>query len=441
MLYFCTNDQLIHTMKRYLFLSILFIYASLSAWGNIYFRSLDKTDGLSHLSVMSICQDELGRMWFGTLEGLNCYDGIRITRFKYSNQYPMIGNETFHVVSNKKGSLFLTSDSRLLHFDIYQEKFTQLRKKANHALFAHQNRVLMATNDSIFEWNQSKKEFEFRLTHSSVANIKCLSVDHNERLWVGTQSGLCRFDGTQAGSQPLCIIPHKSIQSLYNDSHNNMWAALLRNGMYKVMPNGIVDPLPKANSPLSNNDVRSFVEDNAGNLWIATFNGLNKMDVQGNFTHYMRDNLPSALKHSSIFPLYKDTQGTIWLGTFFGGVQYFNPEADLFTHYSENKYRDDCLSFFFVGKMVEDKRGDIWICTEGGGLNKLNRKTKKFTYYTADGKPNSIPFNNLKCITYDEKRDRLYIGTHTKGLFSLDIATGKITHYDDFKQPEQRSYT
>ncbi len=421
-------------MKRYLFISILFICTSLPAWATIYFRHLDKTDGLSQLSVMSICQDELGRMWFGTLEGLNCYDGMQITRFKYSDQYPMIGNETFHVVSNKKGSLFFTSDNRLLHFDIYQEKFTQLRKKGNHTLFAHNNRVLMATNDSIFEWNQAKKEFEFFLMNASVAKIKCLSIDHKERLWIGTQSGLYRFDDTQTGSHPLCIIPRTSIRSLYNDSHNNMWVALVRNGMYKVTPSGVVDPLPQSNSSLSNNDVRSFVEDNTGNLWIATFNGLNKMDVLGNFTHYMKDNLPSALKHSSIFPLYKDTQGTIWLGSFFGGVQYFNPEADLFTHYSENKYRDDCLNFFFVGKMVEDKRGDIWVCTEGGGLNKLNRKTKKFAYYTADGKANSIPFNNLKCITYDEKRDCLYIGTHTKGLFKLDITTGKITRYNDTQE-------
>ena len=56
-------------MKRYLLL-YLFLAASLTIHGNIYFKHLGKSEGLSQISVVSICQDELGRMWFGTLEGL-----------------------------------------------------------------------------------------------------------------------------------------------------------------------------------------------------------------------------------------------------------------------------------------------------------------------------------------------------------------------------------
>ena len=421
-------------MKNCLYIILVILCSSTKVWGSIYFRHLGKADGLSQLSVMSISQDELGRMWFGTLEGLNCYDGSRITCFKYSKQYPILGNQILNVVNDKNGNLFLTSDKMLLHFDIYKEKFTQLRKEGTNTLFAKNNQVWMATKDTIFKWNNSKHSFQFLLSHGSIRDIKNICIDNQKRLWVGTNNGLYRFNNMLSGSSPTCIIPEIAVNNIFCDSHSNIFVSLNRNGMYKIAPNDLTSYFTKGNNSLSDNDVRSFAEDNFGNIWIATFNGLNKLDHQGHFTYYQRDNLPGTLKHSSIFPIYKDVQGTIWLGTFFGGVQYFNPQTDLFTHYSENINRKDCLSFFFVGKMAEDKHGDIWVCTEGGGLNKLDRKTRQFTHYLADGKPNSIPFNNLKCIAYDEKHDRLYIGTHTKGLFRLDIPTGKIYCYNDYNE-------
>lgn len=47
-----------------------------------YFKNLNLENGLSQFSVMSICQDELGRMWFGTQEGINLYDGHRIQYYR-----------------------------------------------------------------------------------------------------------------------------------------------------------------------------------------------------------------------------------------------------------------------------------------------------------------------------------------------------------------------
>ena len=61
-------------MKRKILLYVL-LFVSITLRGNVYFKHLGKTDGLSQISVISICQDELGRMWFGTLEGLSFYDG------------------------------------------------------------------------------------------------------------------------------------------------------------------------------------------------------------------------------------------------------------------------------------------------------------------------------------------------------------------------------
>ena len=415
-------------MKKGILLSI-FLVVSFLVQGNIFFKHLGKTDGLSQISVLSICQDELGRMWFGTLEGLNCYNGNSITTYKPSSAITrnFFGNEVADLVSDKQGNLFFTSDNTLIRYDLHNEQFSLLQQYAN-CLHAQGNEVWTAAVDSVFTWDHTKEKFVFVYHFENDGHITCLYPGSDKGLWIGTSNGLYYIDNPDH-SQPVCVIPHVNIHSLYQDTKGRMWVAAFRQGMYKI-ENGTNQPfIIEKNFTLSNNDVRCFVEDNDGSIWIGTFNGLNKIDTSGHISYYEKAPHPGSLKHASIFSLYKDLQGTIWVGTYYGGVHYFNPQIDYFRHYAENTGRTDGLSFFFVGNMAEDKRGDIWICTEGGGLNYLNRETRQFTHYLTKGKPQDAPFYNLKCIVYDTIRDCLYIGTHKQGFLCFDISTKKIKYH------------
>ena len=119
-------------MKKGLLL-YLFLVVSLMLQGNVYFKHIGKTDGLPQISVMSICQDELGRMWFGTLEGLGCYDGNSMTVYKPSPEPTrfFLGNEIHNLVSDKQGNIFFTSDNVLFHYDLHKEQFSPLQRKFN----------------------------------------------------------------------------------------------------------------------------------------------------------------------------------------------------------------------------------------------------------------------------------------------------------------------
>lgn len=417
-------------MRRYTLLIFILCFIQ-STSSKIYFRHLGASDGLSQSSVMSIAQDELGRMWFGTMEGLNCYNGDHIVSYRPSAEYPFLGNQIFNIVSDRQGSLFFTSDGMLVRYDIYADKFIDLNRKDVTTLFARKGNVWMASSDSVFMWKSERQEFDFVYAHSCLPAIKTLSVDCDGRLWIGTQNGLYRTEDYR--QVPQCIISNGSICSLYQDSQKNMWVAMVKNGAYRIpWIEGVPERFEVGREALSDKDVRSFIEDGQGNMWIATFNGLNKLDKQGHFSYYKEDVLPGSLQHSSIFSLYKDMQGTIWLGTYYGGVHYFNPDTDSFVHYAQGVNRDDCLSSSFIGKMVEDKQGDVWIVTGGGGLNRLNRKTGKLTHYLSDGTSHTIPFNSLMCIEYDKVHNRLYVGTYSKGLFSIDISSERINHFRDF---------
>lgn len=125
----------------------------------------------------------------------------------------------------------------------------------------------------------------------------------------------------------------------------------------------------------------------------------------------------------------KDNQGTLWLGTYFGGVNYFNPEYEIYTRYSYSSNEKKGLSNPVVGRTIEDKNGNLWIGTEGGGLNYYNRRTREFKWYRPQEGRNSISHNNVKALYYDADKEIIWIGTHLGGLNKLDIRSGHFTHY------------
>lgn len=427
---------------RRIILSLILLLGFCSGIYPIYFKHIGMQEGLSQLSVMAIYQDNLGRMWFGTEEGINIYDGVQTKVYKPSefhrqNTNP-IGNQTHFIAGDKDGNVFFDSDNSLIRYDIWTQKFSCLRKSNVYAVASIKGTIWVGIADSVFTWNPDKNEFDFvTKLESRNQHATCFQEDSGGRHWIGTTDGLFRMNDDKSLT---CMIMGEDIYGLYEDSKYNLWISIRMNGMYKRDVHGNFTRYrydPSHPNNISSNQVRDFVEDNFGNIWFGTFTGLNKYNpISNRFEVYARNPLPGSMTHSSVFPVYKDRQGTIWLGTYYGGVNYFNPETDIFTVYAANNTRNDCLDYPFVGKMVEDKDNNIWICTEGGGLNFFDRKTKKFTYFMADENRNSIAHNNLKAIAYSPERNKLYIGTHTGGLSIYDIKNKR------FKNPyfEDPSY-
>ena len=121
--------------------------------------------------------------------------------------------------------------------------------------------------------------------------------------------------------------------------------------------------------------------------------------------------LPGSLSDSSIFSILKDHQGTFWIGTYFGGVNYFNPDYKIYTHYKLSKNEREGLSSPIVGTIIEGEEGQLWIATEGGGLNLYDRRTKEFKWYRHMEGMNSLSQNKVKCLYYDRQRNSVWVGT------------------------------
>lgn len=418
-------------MTRFWIITLLFLFLPVKV-RPIYFNQLGIKDGLSQLSVHAICQDELGRMWFGTQEGISIYNGEEIINHKNFTRLlnqPINNYTVYALAGTGKGDLFFTLGEFLIRYDLKKDHF-HVEKDHIGSLQKIQDRIYFSSSDSIFYWNPVTQNITLYQATGIKKTITALCIDSHDRLWIGTKEGLYRTGKT--GKENLCILPDKDISVLFESSRKELWIGTRLNGLYRYGADEEMTPFlanTHTNS-ISHNHIRAITEDKSGTIWIGTFYGLNKYDpVTNRFSHYKKDHIRGTISHSSILSLYIDKQDNLWVGTYYGGINYFNYRKNRFNYYSDDPLRKECLNFPFTGQMVEDKEQNLWICTEGGGLNKLNRKTGQFSSYTASPQGNTLRHNNLKCIDYDSIENKLYIGTYTGGLCRLDLNKHQFHNY------------
>ena len=147
---------------------ILFIFLHVLSYAfPIYFKHIGMKEGLSQLSVMSIYQDELGRMWFGTEEGLSVFDGVRVTSHKPTlksgtDKETTIGNSINFITGDQQGNIYFTSDNALIQYSLHTQEFTCLERSIVTAVAFGGEQLWVGIADSVFIWEPQKKELQFR---------------------------------------------------------------------------------------------------------------------------------------------------------------------------------------------------------------------------------------------------------------------------------------
>ncbi len=424
-------------MKKYLFLLGLSLIISFAIYGqNINFQRLGKAEGLSQVSVLSIYQDNIGYLWFGTEEGLNRFDGTEIKVFQVEENSPsgLPSNIVNAIQGDGKGHLYLLSGYQtLVSYSLSTNEFVAMVDGCN-TIAASKNALWYAKGNKIVRYDYDTKQHLDYYLLPKAYTVTTIAEMTNGVLYVGTDRGIIVID---ANKREQRLISNVHISTIYEDTRKNIWVGTLEQGVYLISRDGQMSHFldKKRGDAISSNIIRSFCEDNYGQIWIGSFSGLDvyipERSVIRNYNQY--SNNPLDLSHNSVHALYKDMQGTVWVGTYFGGVNYFNPETNFFNYYYPQKNTANALNFPIVGKMAEDKRGDLWICTEGGGLNFLNRKTKQFAHYNKSN--SNLPENNLKSIWYNKNNDKLYIGTHLGGLSIFDIQRKSFKNLNSKNQP------
>lgn len=391
---------------------------------------------------MSIAQDELGRMWLGTREGVNMFDGTSIVSYKGWVDDPegdgkvWIGNEVTAIRPDSTGNLFMLIDNDIVRYDIRADRFSRFTNSGKvKALAASRGAVIYISSDSIFLKNPFNDSIRFQFVIPPARGITHLAVD-DKSYYVSTVNGLHVFDRTSR--RHSVMMPGTHIYSSFIGRNNVLWISTANGGLYRK---GINDLKPvMASMPTAPKGVmgaqqsRHAVEDSNGRIWYGSFTGLFCYDPELRLTRHIE--IPTnagGLTHSSVFGMYCDREGNIWAGTYYGGVNYFSPNHEQFVNFNYEGLAPDGLYHSFIIGMVIDRDGNLWFGTDGAGVCCVDSDWNIKTQLSTNSGDKALRQNNIKALAYDADRNRLYIGTHLGGLSVYDIDRGTTENLIDSK--------
>ena len=457
-------------IRKLLITLILFSWNTVSSLFSqedyVRFEHLSTEQGLSHGTVYSIFQDSKGFMWFGTLVGLNKYDGYH---FKV---YLPVASDSNSLPTNSTGAMYedtrhqiwiATWGGGLVRFNPDQEIFTTFKHDPKNKNSLSDNRIQCMYGDpkgrlwigtfsgGLNEVDINSDSMNFRhflhdpsdLNSLSNNRIWSISGDSLGFLWIGTDEGLSRLDPATGritrfnhDAANSSSISHDHIFAVYCDHSGNMWFGTnegLNRYDQKHHTFQSYKHDPSNSNSLSDNGVRSICEDSMGNLWVGTIaNGLTRIDPQRkHFTRFLGDPTGAyALSEEFVRLLFEDRSGVLWIGNGSKGVNKLDLKKH-FIHYEKNPHKTakgNALSHDNAIGFCEENEDIIWIATYGGGLNKFNRRTETFEAYRNDpSDPNSISDDHLRAL-YKDHKGRLWVGTNL-GLDRFDPESRRFIHY------------
>ncbi|MCB0547254.1 MAG: helix-turn-helix domain-containing protein [Phaeodactylibacter sp.] len=182
------------------------------------------------------------------------------------------------------------------------------------------------------------------------------------------------------------------------------------------------------------NSVNCIIQDSLGFLWFASHGGLHRYDG-GHFTTYIHDpNNPQSLSYSYIEWLCLAADSALWVGTYGGGLNYFDPASGNAIRYRYDPANPHSLSNDFVTMIAVSQDGMVWVGTNDG-LNRLDPVTGKFKRFKHDPEDSTSLSYDLVRAVYVDRKGTLWVGTGSPwstgqgGLNRYDPVTESFTRY------------
>ncbi|MFT4926159.1 MAG: ligand-binding sensor domain-containing protein/signal transduction histidine kinase [Phenylobacterium sp.] len=454
------------------------------------FERLSSDAGLSQNSVSTILQDSQGFMWFGTYDGLNRYDGYEFKVFRHDPNNPnsVTGSNIRVLYEDSQGILWIGTDSGgLSQYHRQSQRFVHFKHDPSNPHSLSHNRVTAITEDAtgtlwtgtfgggLNRFDRQKQRFS-RFNHQpdhdqnpanslSSNHITALLTDQHDNLWIGSQNhGISQYNITNRSFRHFShqadnphSLSHNNIRSIFQDSQGTLWIGS-KHGLNRLDGDHFVHFKHQPNNPrsLSDNSIWSIEEDAGGILWIGTEDGgLNQLTlpllptrasekiatkefknqkvakaaIAPGFNHFR--NAPSdihSLSQGRVKALFNDNKGTLWIGLYGGGVNYYDANKGLFGHFKHQSDDRHSLSANSVHAIFKDSRNTLWIGTDNA-LNKYHPQSQQFSHFKHDpNDPNSISSGRVNTI-YEDSQGILWVGNNGSGLNQYDRHSQRFKHF------------
>ena len=397
-----------------------------------YFRTVDIRNGLSQNSVNQIFQDKKGIMWFGTKDGLNRYDGLSFR--VYNKENSNLGrNFITELYEDAAGNIWVGTDAGVFIYDPLLDSFTPFDQVSDTGTTIH-DFVTMIRSDAqdniwisveyqgLFCYDSRNRQLRNYLHEAGTPNITRFWL-RGDTFWLALHAdNLYYAKGGFTDLQPFRDVDGNEvfkgdiINCQVEGPHNCIYVASFR-GLTEInFTNGRSRKLLDAY-------VRTLQFKSDNELWAGTETGLyiyNLSDDQVTHLTVPEQDDSYALADNAIYSIYRDREDGMWVGSYFGGVNYYPYQWTYFEKY----YPRGGLAHFGrrVREICESNDGTLWIGTEDKGLFNFDPETEKIVPFEHP----SI-YKNIHALCLDG--DDLWVGTFSGGLNKVDLRTRQVKHY------------
>lgn len=445
-LYRSVFSSLNGVMAPWLVLLMLISFASAAQPPGITVKHINYEQGLSNSTIEAITQDNRGFIWLGTRDGLNLYDGYRMTVFRNAkgNNRSISDNYITCLFTDKQNSLWIGTLNGLNQFNPATKSFTNYAAQAGVTGGLSGNRVnciaegadgnlWIGTDKGLNLFNRATKQFQ-RPTGLKTRSVNYILTGQKNIIWLATADGLIKYDAGSKNFVTQIKDAGLGINFMQQDLGGNLWLGTKGKGLLVLKPDNTYKAYRHSDTDpgsLGNDQVLSLLRDKAGRIWVGTINGgLNLFDnAAQKFVHYTYQPAKAySLSQRTISAIYEDRQGNFWIGTHRGGVNLYNPGAKKFDVYRQ-EVSGNSLSYNDVKCFEEDHTGKIWVGTDGGGLNLFDRQRNLFTAYRHRVNDKSSLSSDAVLDIYEDRQHRLWIATWGGGLNLMNPASGTFTSF------------
>lgn len=351
---------------------------------------LSNIEGLDTLHVESVIRNTDGKLLLATRNGVFILENNLVRVLKSPSLEMFIKD-----IIEMDGVLWFGSRRDGL-FNSENESLIQSYPNGNginDIVGRSKNEIWIANTTGISKWDGTSFVNFDKDNGLTFDNVKCLFVDRENILWIGTNGGgLFKFSGELITTTTTRDgMSSNAVMSIIEDDQNNMIIGTYDRGLNVLSKDTIL--FIDEEQGLAGNRIWSLETQSGRNLWVASSDGLTNVTDKKIINYSTSDGL---LNYKNISLYMDNVQNELWIGSSSG---YTLLKDERFLRFDEEKG--------FPGKRVrkikKDEQGHMWFgCING--LIEYDGISYK-TYTILDG----LPSNTVYCMDFDG--ERTWIGT------------------------------